>query len=96
MQDDRCIASIVRLTKTVQLKPMTTYKMPDKIKQNPSISNEENYEISSIENCYLNTEPHLKLSNALVTLTNYRRVPIIISNLSNKTVSLHRGCVIGK
>ena len=77
MQDDRCIASIVRLTKTVQLKPMTTYKLPRKLKQNPSVSNEGTYEISSIENCYLDTEPHLKLSNTLVTLSNYRRVPII-------------------
>ena len=31
MLDDRCIASIVRLTKTVQLKPMTTYKLRGKL-----------------------------------------------------------------
>ena len=31
-----------------------------------------------------------------MTLTNYRRVPISILNLSNKTVTLRRGCVMGK
>ena len=31
MQDDRCIASILRQTKKVQLKPMTTYKLPGKL-----------------------------------------------------------------
>ena len=47
MKDDCCIASIVRLIKTLHFKPLTTYKLSRK--QNPSISNDVIYVSLSIE-----------------------------------------------
>ena len=71
MQDDRC-ANYQKST----IKPSDYKQIIRKTKKHPSISNDVTYEILSIEHCYLDTEPLLKLSNYLVTLNNYRRVPM--------------------
>ena len=96
MQEDKCIASIIRLSKTTVLKPQTVYRLQGKLKNNPSITNNVDYEVCAVDTGYISQEPNLQLSNALIYLRSSRRVPVVITNHSNKHVRLKRGCVIAK
>ena len=94
MQEDKCIASIIRLSKTTVLKPQTVYRLQGKLKNNPSITNNVDYEVCAVDTGCISQEPNLQLSNALIYLRSSRRVPVVITNHSNKHVRLKRGCVM--
>ena len=96
LQNDICIASLVRLCKTVTFKPQTTYRLPSKLKQNPSIPENSVYEVTAVEKGFLTSDPYIKLTLSLSTVTNKRRVPVIITNFSNKIIRVKRGCVLGR
>ena len=70
--------------------------MAGKLKQNPSISNDISYEVASVTEGFMASEPYLHITNSLALLTKKRRIPVLLSNFSNKTIRLKRGCIIGQ
>lgn len=96
LEDDLAVASVVRLCKKVVLKPQTSYKLPGKVKLHPLFKENQEYMIGSIDKGFIYQEPFLHVSNSLVTLGQGRRVPLLLTNYTNKTIQLKRGCVVAK
>lgn len=96
LEEDIHIASIVRLARTAVLKPQTTNICSGNIKYISELNETKLYEISSIENGYIGTEPGLMVANTVVKLNEQRKFPVMIVNNTNRTLKLKKGCVIGK
>lgn len=94
--EDIHIASIVRLKSTLILKPHSAYICRGKVKNNPQISKSGTYQVSSIEQGFVNNELGLETSNAVIKLDKTGSFPVRISNNTGRTYTLKKGCVIGK
>ena len=96
LEDDKIIASIVRLKKTTILKPRSVNYLVGKIKQNPHFTTNQEFFVESVNKGYLCEEPNLELQPALMKLQSDGLVPIMLTNNSTKTFKLRRGCVLAK
>ena len=96
LEEDIHIASIVRLGSTAVLKPQITNICSGNIKNISELNETKLYEISSIENGYIGTEPGLMVANTVVKPNKQRKFPIMIVNNTNRTIKLRKGCVVGK
>ena len=95
LQEDIHVASVVRLAMDSVLKPQTVNICPARLKNNPSFKPSEQIEIEAVDSGFISTEPGLMVGNSLVNWNNNRRFPLMITNNTNKTIRLKRGCVIG-
>ena len=82
LQDDASITSLVRLCKTTELTYHTSYRMALKLKHNPSISNDISYEVASVTEGFMTSEPYLHITNSLAFLNKKRRIPVLLLNCS--------------
>ena len=96
LEEDIHIASIVRLASTAVLKPQTINICSGNIKYISELNETKLYEISSIENGFIGTEPGLMVANTVVKPNKQRKFPVMIVNNTNKTVKLKKECVVGK
>ena len=80
MQDDKCIASVIKLSKTTVLKPQTVYRLQGKLNNNPSIINNIDYVVCAVVTGHISQELDVQLNNALTTMRSRRQVPGVIVN----------------
>ena len=90
------IASIVRIKSKVVLKPHTAYICKGMVKNNPHVPESSTYQVSAIEQSFINNEPGLQVSNSVIKLNRSRCFPVHITNNTGRTYRLRKGCVIGK
>ena len=95
LQDDRFVASIVRAKQTTILKPNSTNELVGKLKDTPSISINCIYEICPVQKGFMYDEPNVELAPSLINLKGNRIVPVSITNKSNTTIRIKKGCIIG-
>ena len=94
--EDIHITSIVRLKFILVLKPHTAYICKGRVKNNPQISKQGIYQVSSIEQSFINYDPGLEMTSAVIKLDELGSCPVRIVNNIGKTYKLKKGCVIGK
>ena len=86
------VASIVRLMKTERLKPQTAAILSGKIRLQSEITDSKLLKVSAVERGFIAQEPGLMITNALVRTSS--KIPVMIVNNTNKTISLRRGSVV--
>lgn len=94
-EQDLQIASLVRLKADQVIKPQTCCLCTGKIRTNKDLP-PNMYQICEIDKGYLSSEPGLTLTNAVVNIDNDGSLPVMITNATNKTFRLRRGCVVGR
>lgn len=94
--EDIHIASIVRVTANITIKPQTSYLCKGKIKRNPQLPSSGLYQVTASDKGYIGDQPGLMVANSVVKLGKSRQVPVLIVNNSNKTHKLKRNCIIGQ
>ena len=94
--EDIHIASVVRLKSTLVLKPHTAYICKGRVKNNPQISKQGIYQVSSIEQSFINNDPGLEMTSAVIKLDESGSCPVRIVNYTGKMYTLKKGCIIGR
>ncbi|MCG7874779.1 MAG: pol polyprotein, partial [Candidatus Thiodiazotropha endolucinida] len=94
-EQDLQIASLVRLTKAQIIKPQTCCLCTGKIKTRADLP-PNMYQICEVNRGFLSSEPGLTLTDSVVNIGNDRSLPVMITNTTNKTYRLRRGCVVGQ
>ena len=96
LEEDIHIASLVRLGSKTVLKPQSATVCIGRIKDSGEIPSGELYAVSAIEKGFMGNQPGLMVSNSIAKMSKNRRLPILVVNNTNQTVSLSKGCVIAK
>ena len=96
LEEDIHIATVVRIASTVTLRPQTGNVCTGHLRHKSEAFEPGIFEMSSIENGYVGTEPGLMIANIIVKPNKTGRFPVMIINNTNKTLKLKKGCVIGK
>ena len=94
MEEDIHITSIIRLAQQVTLKPqhMHTCKAQTKLKNRDG----KIYEVEQLTNGHVSKLSGVSVANAVVKINKSRRLPLLIMNNTNQTVTLRRGCPLAK
>ena len=87
LENDIHIASIIRLAKKSLLKPQSVNVCIAKIKNNSSLLDSELLQVSAVDSGYINSEPGLVVSNSVSKIYRCNKIPILILNNTNKTIS---------
>lgn len=97
-EEDIHVASLVRLKKTQVLKPHSISLVAGKLKRKPYFEKVELLQFSSAEldRGYVAEEPGLGLDDVLAVLNSKDELPVSVANHTNKTITLRRGCLLGK
>eukprot|EP00745_Piridium_sociabile_P008697 TRINITY_DN158_c0_g1_i1.p1 TRINITY_DN158_c0_g1~~TRINITY_DN158_c0_g1_i1.p1 ORF type:complete len:1374 (-),score=188.80 TRINITY_DN158_c0_g1_i1:1054-5175(-) len=95
-EEDIHIASLVRSRCNVVLKPQTAMQIEVKMKEGPYFSEERELEIVSTEKGFLEKEPGIMLANTVVRNNKKGRFSVLMLNTTNRTVRIHRGCIVGR
>ena len=85
--DDIHVASIARIKVKVKITPQTAHICQCQVRNHPSILTEKDYEVSPYENASLQSEPGLLMTNTVAKLSRNRRIPLLLINTTNKTLS---------
>ena len=93
LEEDIHIASLARLVHKTKIKPQSSVVCFVKSKLQSTGSGF--YEISQIDKSPISDEPGVMMTNS-ITSSHRNKYPVCICNNTNKTVSLRRGCVVGK
>jgi hypothetical protein len=96
LEQDIHVSSIVRTKYSTVIKPQTTKICYGKVKHNPDLESNNNYEISFTEKSFLANEPGLIIVNTISKLSSNRSIPFLIANNSNKTIKIARHAVVAK
>ena len=96
LEEDIHIATVVRIAPTVTLRPQTANVCTGHLRHKSEAFESGIFEMSSIENGYVGTEPGLMIANIIVKPNKTGKFPVMIINNTNKTLKLKKGCVIGK
>ena len=94
--DDIHVASIARIKVKVKIPPQTAHICQCQVRNHPSILTEKDYEVSPYENASLQTEPGLLMTNIVAKLSRNRRIPLLLINTTNKTLSIKRGTPVAR
>ena len=95
-EEDIHIATVVRIESTVTLTPSTTNACTGHLRHKSEAFESGIFEMSSIENEYVGTEPGLMIANIIVKPNQTLIFPVMVISNTNKTLKLKKGCVIGK
>ena len=96
LEQDIHISSLERLAKRTRLKPQSVTISAGKTKMTHKKNSNELLEISHIEKGYLTQETGVMLGNTITSNKNHNKHPIYICNNTNKTITLRKGCVVGR
>ena len=96
LEEDIHIASVVRLTSTVILKPQTSKICYAKARHNIAFPAFGIYQVSALKEGHIASEPGLMVSNSVGKLNEARRIPVFIVNNTNRTFCIRRGSVVGQ
>ena len=78
------------------LKPHTAYICKGMVKNNPHVSESSTYQVSAVEQSFINIKPGLQVSNSVIKLNRSRCFPVHITHNTGRTYRLRKRCVIGK
>ena len=96
LEEDIHIASLLRLVSKTVLKPQSATVCTGRIKDSGEIPSGEFYAVSSIEKGFMGNQPGLTVSVSIAKMSKNRRLPILVMNNTDQTVSLSKGCLIAK
>jgi len=94
LEEDKHISSIIRLDRPVVLKPQHIHTCVGKT-QSKSV-NRDAYQTEQLTSGYLSNLYGISVASTVVTLNKSQKVPILIMNNTNQTISLKRGCPVAK
>lgn len=96
LEEDIHINSVVRLTQDTIIKPQTAHILKGQLRRRTKLNRLKTYELKSIEDGYISTEPGLMVANSVIKFQKYHRCPILIVNSTNRPIKLKRGCPLAK
>ena len=91
LQEDKRIPSLVRLQRTLVLKPPHAYTCLGRIRIRTA---GRQYQIEEISSGFFSQLAGVSVASSVVTANESRRVPILIMNGTNQTIRLKRGCPV--
>ena len=94
--DDKHIASVARVKAKIKLPPQTAHICQCQVRKHPEFATGINYEISPFEDGPLGKEPGLLMTNCISKLPDNRRLPMLLINSTNKTITIKRGTPVAK
>ena len=92
LANDNIISSITRLKRTLTLKPNKSYLVNMIARKTKLDKNSESAFVPTKQG-FLSEQPEIFVAPSLVTVN--KIMPVCISNMSNKTIRLKKGCVLG-
>ena len=95
LENDVHLAATVRAASNVCLQPQTTCFMTAAVKDSLYFPDEKEYSFAPSEQGFLKSQPELTVASALVRAID-RKVPVQVTNTSNKLIRIRKGCVLGK
>ena len=95
MVEDIHIASLLRTSRRVTIKPQSTTICRARHKDHANFKN-KTVEVNALDQGFINNEPGLMIGSAVAKTKMSRNVPVLLVNNTNKTFKLRRGCVIGR
>ena len=94
LEDDIHISTVVRSSRNVELRPHTSHVCEVRVKNVPYFEKSDFYEIIPPSKGYLSEEPGVVVESSLIQFKN-GKFPVLISNKTDKTIKIRRGCVVG-
>ena len=97
-EQDIHIASLARLKNTIVLKPHTISVVKAKLKRRQYFSKGDTlmFSTTDLDRGYVSNELGLLLDDSVSILNDKSEIIVSVANITNKTIKLSRGCVIGK
>ena len=96
LEEDKHIASTVRMKHTCLVKPKTAVICYVKVRENPDLPVGRSYEISQNDKGFIVNQPGLQVINTVSTLTKDRSLPLLIVNSTNKFIKIYRHGLLAK
>ena len=90
LEEDIHIASTVRMKTTCLIQPQTAKICYGKVRENPDLLVDQNYEITQIDRGFIVNQPGLQIINTVLTLIRDRSLPLLIVNNTNKFIRIYR------
>ena len=96
-QNDEILASLIRARKDVILKPNSATIFETTLKKSVYFQKEDQIEIIPPDKGWIKgIEPEVTIVPCLTHVANKTNVPVLVTNNSNKTFRIRRGCVVGQ
>ena len=89
--DDVHIASIARLKNKVTIPPQTAHIRQCQVRRHSELPTEQEYAITPFELGQIGNEPGLLMMNSIAKLSGNHRLPVMLVNTTNKTLSFKSG-----
>ena len=93
LEEDYLIGNVARMTFTTVLKPQASTVCEVKIKN--KMNKNKAYVIEHQNSEFLRNFPGVSVTSAVISSDNHRKIPIVLTNNTNQTLKVYRGCVIG-
>ena len=94
LEDDIHISSLVRLKNKITLKPQHIHTCTGKTRLRDRAG--ETLEVEQLESGHLSNLCGISVASSVVKLGKARRLPLVIVNNTNQTVTLKRGCPVAR
>ena len=89
--DDVHIASVARLKNKVTIPPQTAHICQCQVRRHSELLTEQEYAITPFELGHIGKEPGLLMMNSITKLSGNHRLPVMLVNTTNKTLSFKSG-----
>ena len=96
LEEDVHICSLVRLTRRTKLRPQSVTIANGKTKLPTKQGTNDLLEISGVDQGYILSEPGIMMGSSVTRGSNTNRIPLYLCNNTNRTITLKKGCVIGR
>ena len=96
MVSDKHVSTVVRLNRSITIRPNTTYILCAKVKKTENFSFGKECIISSFSDNLVREEPGLVVTNSVVKLNRSNKVPVEITNYTNRHIKLCKGSAVGR
>ena len=94
--EDAYLQSLVRLKKSLTLKPQSVAVCHGKLPKGFQCKNCSQLEILGIDHCYATNYPGIMLANTVTEVAKQNKLPLLLINNTNQSVSFRKGSVIGR
>ena len=94
MQEDVHICSVLRLKRKAKLKPYSVNIITTHMSK--PIDGSQTIEIAALEYGHVDSEPGIVINQSVATNPTGKKVPVMLTNNTGKSIYLKRGCIIGK
>ena len=94
MQEDVHISSVLRLKRKAKLKPYSVNVITTHMSK--PIEGSQTIEIAALDDGHVDSEPGIVIHQSVATNPTGKKVPVMLTNNTGKSIYLKRGCIIGK